>query len=105
MNHLIFVFKHTPHPALFYQLMLLIGAFWLLPEIPDLRVLLGLQDQRVRLDLKGRLALKDQQVQMVVMVQTEEQARLGQQVRLDPPDQQVRRLALVHQRLQQALSE
>ena len=94
MNHLIFVFKHTPHPALFYRQMLLIGAFWLLPEIPDLPVLLGLQDQRVRLDLKGRLALKDRQAQTVMMVLTERQDLLGQRVRPARQDQQERRLAL-----------
>jgi hypothetical protein len=73
-NPLIFVFKPTLHPVLYYLLIHLIGLYWLRREIQDLQVQPAQQDQRVQPDLP---------VQQVAMVQTAQQDRQDPQQGLE----------------------
>ena len=73
-NLLIFVFKPTLHPVLYYLLIHLIGLYWLHREIQDLRGPQAQQGQRVQPDLP---------VQQVAMVQTAQQDRQDPQQGLE----------------------
>lgn len=91
MNHHIFAYRLTLHPVLSYQQMLLIGAFWLLPETQDLLVQQVLRVQQalpeeqgvqVLLDLRVLLVQPDRRVimeQTVRMVQMEQMVMTEQQ--------------------------